>query len=99
MQVALDRIDYAKRLLSEGMKQRKVAMLCGLSRATVCKISNGRYVVKTPRRTSATFEPIYPAERCGRCGGLSLFVPCKVCFTLYQIKQQKAAKNKDNSHA
>jgi len=72
-----------KRLLKQtSFSQRKIAMLTGVSRASIGAIASGRrpeYPARcNPQRDEEEEIPRGPLERCRSCGGL-VFMPCLLC--------------------
>lgn len=64
-------------LVEEGLSQRKVARMTGVSRGTIGRIATGRRS-DYPERDPAEDQPQGPPERCGGCGGL-VYMPCRLC--------------------
>ncbi len=84
----LGKVKEAERLLAEGrLSHRKIALLVGISRATVGTIAAGRrpdYEARWAARAAAN-EPLGPLGRCPGCGGL-VHMPCRLC----RVRQWKA---------
>lgn len=74
-------VDEVRRLLAErALSQRRIAVLTGVSRASVGQIARGRrpdYQPRPPRDIDLD-EPLGPFERCPGCGG-RVFLPCRLC--------------------
>jgi len=73
------RVAEVKRLLAEGLSNRKVAARTGVSRQTVNRIASGKrpdYGPKKPQPGAIVFSG--PARRCPKCGAL-VYPPCYAC--------------------
>jgi len=80
--LALTIVQEIDRLLSDGkLSRRKIAQRLGVSRSTVCAISNGQRALfgKEPEPDDPDRETL-PPERCPKCGYL-VQIPCLVCRT------------------
>jgi Helix-turn-helix len=90
-----------KRLLAQpGLSQRKVALMTGVSRASVSAIAAGRRR-DYPDRCNPTDDedeiPRGPAERCPTCGGL-VFMPCQLC-RIRDIKAEERQRLRSRADA
>ena len=85
-----------KRLLKQpGVSQRKVAMLTGVSRASVGAIAAGRRPDYAHRCNPDDREgdmPQGPAERCPTCGGM-VYMPCLLC-SVRSTKSEERARSR-----
>ncbi len=91
-----------KRLLTQpGLSQRKVALLTGVSRASVSAIAAGRrpdYPQRcNPVEDDEDLLPSGPAERCPTCGGM-VYMPCRLC-RVRQLKAQERLEARTRMHA
>ena len=94
-------VQEVRRLLAQpGLSQRKVAILTGVSRASVGAIAAGRrpeYPVRcNPDDTDDDF-PQGPAERCPTCGGM-VYMPCRLC-RVRSIKSQEREQARQRAGA
>jgi hypothetical protein len=75
-------VEEVRRLLTQpGVSQRRIAILTGVSRASVGAIAAGRrpdYPVRCNPDDSFEDIPRGPAERCHTCGGM-VYMPCRLC--------------------
>ena len=82
-----------KRLLTQpGLSQRKVAVITGVSRASVGAIAAGRRP-DYPTRCNPHDEedlPQGPVARCGSCGGI-VYMPCRLCRIRFRSKPRNAS--------
>ena len=88
--IALSKFQETQRLLAlGGLSQRKIAVMVGISRATVGAIAQGKYRDREARQRdrSDDFVPNGPLERCPSCGGM-VYLPCLVC-RVRKIKDQE----------
>jgi len=76
------KVAEVKYLLSQpGLSQRKIAVLAGVSRASVSAIASGRRPDCSLRAHPDDEDeeiPLGPAERCPSCGG-KVYMPCRLC--------------------
>jgi hypothetical protein len=88
-------VTEVKRLLAQpGLSQRKVALMTGVSRASVGAIAAGRrpdYPERCNPDDCAEEIPQGPAERCPTCGGM-VYMPCRLCHV-------RAIKSKEREKA
>jgi hypothetical protein len=90
--IALTKYHETERLLALGThSQRKIAMMVGISRATVGAIAAGKYHdrLERERARAQEYRPSGPLARCPGCGGMVL-MPCLVC-RVRSMKQQEQA--------
>ena len=86
MTLSQSTVDEVRRLLALGGKdklsQRKIAKKTGHSRGTVSAIASGKRkdFWPEPAKPGTEAARIYPAKRCGGCGGL-VYGPCRACRT------------------
>jgi hypothetical protein len=88
-----------KRLLNvPGYSQRKIALLTGVSRASIGAIAAGRrpdYPVRCHPLDDDDDFPQGPAERCPSCGGM-VYMPCRLC-RVRSIKSQDRERARERS--
>ncbi|HEY4313502.1 MAG TPA: helix-turn-helix transcriptional regulator [Pirellulales bacterium] len=90
-----------KRLLTvPGYSQRKIALITGVSRASIGAIAAGRrpdYPVRCHPLDDDEDLPQGPAERCASCGGM-VYMPCRLC-RVRSIKSQDRERARDRGIA
>lgn len=87
-------VSEIRRLLAEpGLSQRKIALLTGVSRASVSSIASGRRPDYLPPRVDIDDGEDQigngPVDRCPTCGG-KVYMPCRLC----RIRALKAEERK-----
>jgi transcriptional regulator with XRE-family HTH domain len=79
-------VQWIQSLLAEGISQRSIAHITGVSRGRIGLIANRRrpdYAalrLARQQEQSRPFDPTKPAERCPDCGHL-VHKPCMICRT------------------
>jgi transcriptional regulator with XRE-family HTH domain len=93
--IADSKIHEVVRLLVEGkLSFRQIAVLVGISRATISKIASGERpdYEALRRERNELLEPQGPPVRCSTCGG-KVFAPCRLC-RVRSIKQKEQQRLK-----
>jgi hypothetical protein len=84
--VSPSKVEDVRRLLAQGMSQRRIACQLGVSRGTVGGIASGKrpnYALKIHEEPASRL----PAIRCRGCGGL-VHPPCRLC----KVREQRACE-------
>ena len=91
MILAAEKVAECRRLLAapdhERLSQRRIGILCGISRGSVANIYHGRrpdYAARRPKPDP--FQPSGPTEPCPGCGH-RVEMPCRACLTRARLKQ------------
>ena len=90
--IATGVVEEIRRLLKDGLSQRRIASQIGVSRGTVNAIAQGKLVRNTLHRhvnndgfTPPTGLPV----RCPECG-CRVQMPCLVCYIRRQAERKRA---------
>jgi len=73
-------VDQVERLLDDGLSQRAIARMTGVSRGSVHRIKTGKRVIRGRSNGDELEAPSGPVDRCPGCGGL-VQQPCVACRT------------------
>ncbi len=93
--IAQHKVEQVRYLLSQGVSQRKIARIVGISRGTVVAIAHGK------RRDAPEPDELdgWPAHgeprRCPGCGGM-VYLPCRLCHvrSLNSFQRRLAQRRK-----
>lgn len=93
--IAVEKVVEIRRLLALGkLSNRNIAMMTGISRATVAAIASGKRRDFGSRLSDDSDEPAEPAGplvRCPGCGGM-VFLPCRLCRLRAQQEELRQAR-------
>lgn len=89
--IALGKVKEIERLLAEGgLSQRKIAVLVGVSRATVSAIFTGTRPDYQARARAVADEalPNGPLGHCPTCGA-TVYLPCRLCHVREKMREEE----------